>query len=86
MTFEELYKLIESRRESNPDHSNTAKYLHAGKHQISKKLIEEAAESMMAAQFQSKNETATEIAQLIYWAFVLAVASDIKLEELLEQL
>jgi phosphoribosyl-ATP pyrophosphohydrolase len=79
MTFEELYNLLESKRSASPADSQTAKYLELGIHQIGKKVIEEAAEAWMAAEFQSKEETATEISQLLYWTVLLAIASEIDL-------
>ncbi len=48
--------------------------LDAGVHAIGKKIVEEAAEVWMAAEYQSDVETAEEISQLIYHLQVLMVA------------
>ena len=43
-------------------------------HSIGKKIVEEAAEVWMAAEFQSLDETAEEISQLLYHVQVLMIA------------
>jgi len=48
--------------------------LDAGVHAIGKKIVEEAAEVWMAAEFQSDEETAAEMSQLIYHVQVLMLA------------
>ena len=48
--------------------------LDAGVHAIGKKIVEEAAEVWMAAEFQSLDETAEEISQLLYHLQVLMIA------------
>ena len=73
-TFEDLYEELADRAAKRPEGSGTVKLLDAGVHAIGKKLVEEAAESWMAAEFQSDEETAEEISQLIYHAQVMMVA------------
>ena len=55
--------------------------LDAGIHAIGKKLVEEAAESWMAAEHEGKDATAQEISQLLYHAQVLMLASGITLDD-----
>ncbi len=86
MTFEELYKLLESKAEADPSLSNSAKYLSLGTHEIGKKVIEEAAEAWMAAEHESAQATAVEIAQLLYWAALLAISANVSLDEILKEL
>jgi phosphoribosyl-ATP pyrophosphohydrolase len=86
MTFEELYKLLESKIDVDPELSNSAKYLTLGSHEIGKKVIEEAAESWMAAEHESAQATAVEIAQLLYWAALLAISAQVQLEDILNEL
>ena len=43
-------------------------------HKIGKKIVEEAAEVWMAAEFQSKEEAAEEISQLLYHLQVMMLA------------
>jgi len=80
-TFEELWAELSEKAESRPEGSGTVKALDAGVHQIGKKLVEEAAESWMAAEHEGKERTAEEISQLLYHAQVLMLASGITLHD-----
>jgi len=73
-TFDELYEELAARAQERPEGSGTVALLDKGVHAIGKKLVEEAAESWMAAEFQSDEEAAEEISQLIYHAQVMMVA------------
>lgn len=86
MTFEEFYASLTEKREASPETSNSANYLQLGPHAIGKKLVEEAAESWMAANFEGPSRTAEEIAQLIYWAALLAISMDLKIDDILKEL
>ena len=55
--------------------------LDKGVHAIGKKLVEEAAESWMAAEFQSDAETAEEISQLLYHVQVMMIAKGLTLAD-----
>ncbi|TIC80393.1 phosphoribosyl-ATP diphosphatase [Nocardioides sp. GY 10113] len=80
-TFEELFtELVQVSRE-RPDGSGTVRWLDAGVHSIGKKLVEEAAESWMAAEHEGPERTAEEISQLLYHAQVLMIASGLSLED-----
>ena len=50
-------------------------------HEIGKKVVEEAAEVWMAAEYQSKDEAAEEISQLLYHLQVMMLALDLGLED-----
>jgi len=73
-TFDELFAELESKATARPEGSGTVALLDAGVHSIGKKIVEEAAEVWMAAEYQSDDETAAEISQLIYHLQVLMVA------------
>jgi phosphoribosyl-ATP pyrophosphohydrolase len=73
-TFDELFAELTVKAETRPEGSGTVAELDAGVHAIGKKIVEEAAEVWMAAEYQSDQETAEEIAQLIYHLQVLMVA------------
>jgi phosphoribosyl-ATP pyrophosphohydrolase len=81
-TFESLYAEIVSKSTTNTETSNTAKLIAAGVHEIGKKVVEEAAEVWMAAEFQSKDDLALEISQLIYHLQVLMVAKGVSIEDI----
>jgi phosphoribosyl-ATP pyrophosphohydrolase len=73
-SFDGLFAELSEKAVSRPDGSGTVAELDAGVHAIGKKIVEEAAEVWMAAEFQSDEETAAEISQLIYHLQVLMVA------------
>jgi phosphoribosyl-ATP pyrophosphohydrolase len=73
-SFDGLFAELSEKAVSRPEGSGTVKELDAGVHAIGKKIVEEAAEVWMAAEYQSDVETAEEISQLIYHLQVLMVA------------
>ena len=73
-TFDALWEELEQKAAQRPDGSGTVAELDAGVHEIGKKIVEEAAEVWMAAEFQSDDETAAEISQLLYHLQVLMLA------------
>ena len=73
-TFEGLFAELSEKSTTRPEGSGTVAELDAGLHAIGKKIVEEAAEVWMAAEYQSDEETALEISQLIYHLQVLMVA------------
>ncbi|MDH6180963.1 phosphoribosyl-ATP pyrophosphohydrolase [Microbacteriaceae bacterium SG_E_30_P1] len=72
--FDDLFAELSERAESRPSGSRTVELLDGGVHAIGKKIVEEAAEVWMAAEYQSREETAEEISQLLYHLQVLMVA------------
>jgi phosphoribosyl-ATP pyrophosphohydrolase len=80
-TFEELWAELNEKARTRPEGSGTVAQLDAGVHAIGKKLIEEAAESWMAAEFEGKEAAALEISQLLYHAQVLMIATGLTLDD-----
>jgi phosphoribosyl-ATP pyrophosphohydrolase len=80
-TFDELFAELQQKAETRPEGSGTVRALDAGVHAIGKKLVEEAAESWMAAEHEGKERAAEEISQLLYHAQVLMIASGITLDD-----
>ena len=80
-TFDELFAELSEKAQTRPEGSGTVRQLDAGVHAIGKKLIEEAAESWMAAEHEGREATALEISQLLYHAQVLMIASGLSLED-----
>ena len=74
-TFEQLWAELADKAERRPDGSGTVRRLDEGVHAIGKKLVEEAAESWMAAEHESPERAAEEISQLLYHAQVLMLAT-----------
>ena len=73
-TFEQIYALVADRAVTRPDGSGTVRELDAGVHFIGKKIVEEAAEVWMAAEYEGDERTAEEISQLLYHLQVLMLA------------
>lgn len=73
-TFDDLFLELGERAVTRPAGSGTVAELDAGVHAIGKKIVEEAAEVWMAAEYQSDDETAMEISQLLYHVQVMMVA------------
>ena len=73
-TFDELFLELGEKAATRPAGSGTVAELDAGVHAIGKKIVEEAAEVWMAAEYQSNDETAEEISQLLYHLQVLMLA------------
>ncbi len=80
-TFEDLWAELSTKAVERPEGSGTVTELDAGVHTIGKKLLEEAAESWMAAEHEGKEATALEISQLLYHAQVLMIASGLTLDD-----
>ena len=80
-TFEELWQELNDKAVTRPDGSGTVQALDAGVHAIGKKLVEEAAESWMAAEHEGKDRAAEEISQLLYHAQVLMLAAGLELDD-----
>ncbi|WKD57664.1 Phosphoribosyl-ATP pyrophosphatase [Corynebacterium capitovis DSM 44611] len=70
-TFDELYAELATRAQLRPDGSSTVEALDKGEHFIGKKIIEEAGEVWIAAEYQSDEELAEEMSQLMYWTQVM---------------
>jgi len=80
-TFDELWSELSEKATTRPEGSGTVRQLDAGVHAIGKKLVEEAAESWMAAEHESPARAAEEISQLLYHAQVLMLACDLTLDD-----
>ncbi|OYO22137.1 phosphoribosyl-ATP diphosphatase [Enemella dayhoffiae] len=80
-SFEGLFAELTETVRNRPEGSSTVQRLDAGVHAIGKKVVEEAAEVWMAAEYQSKEEAAEEISQLLYHLQVMMIALDLDLED-----
>jgi phosphoribosyl-ATP pyrophosphohydrolase len=80
-SFESLYAELSEKVSSADPGSSTVARVKAGVHEIGKKIVEEAAEVWMAAEFQSTDDAALEISQLLYHLQVLMLALDLDLED-----
>jgi phosphoribosyl-ATP pyrophosphohydrolase len=85
-TFDDLFAELSDKAASRPEGSGTVAELDAGVHAIGKKIVEEAAEVWMAAEFQSDAEAAEEISQLLYHVQVMMIAKGLSLADVYRHL
>ena len=84
--LQELYEVIEDRRIHPKEGSYTNYLFEKGLDKILKKVGEEAAEVIIAAKNQSKEEIVYETADLFYHLMVLMVERGVKLDDIYEEL
>jgi phosphoribosyl-ATP pyrophosphohydrolase len=80
-TFDSLFTELSETARDRPAGSGTVERLDAGVHEIGKKIVEEAAEVWMAAEYESADATAAEISQLLYHLQVLMLAKGLTLDD-----
>lgn len=85
-SFDELFAELSEKAVTRPEGSDTVARLDAGVHTIGKKIVEEAAEVWMAAEYESDEECAEEISQLLYHLQVLMLAKGISLKDVYSHL
>ena len=85
-TFDDLFAELSDKARERPEGSGTVAQLDAGIHAIGKKIVEEAAEVWMAAEYQSDDATAEEVSQLLYHLQVLLIAKGLTLNDVYRHL
>ena len=80
MTFEEIYTLVKQRKLEMPEGKSTTELFRKGPDGIGKKLVEEAAESWMAARFESRDAQALELSQVLYYVACMMAEKGLTLE------
>ncbi|HPU12933.1 MAG TPA: phosphoribosyl-ATP diphosphatase [Aeromicrobium sp.] len=85
-TFDGLFAELSEKAATRPEGSRTVAELDGGVHAIGKKLVEEAAESWMAAEHEGPARAAEEISQLLYHAQVMMIAAGISLDDVYSHL
>lgn len=84
--FETLFHELAQRLEERPADSGTVAAFDKGIHTLGKKVIEEAGEVWIAAEYQSDEELAEEISQLLYWLQVVMHKRGLSLEDIYKYL
>ena len=79
--FDELFAELQHKATTHDPNSRTVEALAQGKHAIGKKILEEAGEVWMAAEYEDREKTAEEISQLLYHVQVMMLACDLTLED-----
>ncbi len=85
-TFEDLFAELSKKVQDRPAGSRTVAEFESGVHGIGKKVVEEAAEVWMAAEYESDAECAEEISQLLYHLQVLMLAKGLTLQDVYKHL
>jgi phosphoribosyl-ATP pyrophosphohydrolase len=85
-TFDSLFAELQVTAQTRPEGSGTVRQLDAGVHAIGKKIVEEAAEVWMAAEYESDDACAEEISQLLYHLQVLMLSKGLTLEDVQKHL
>lgn len=80
-TFDGLFEELKAKAAPADPESGTVRELNRGKHFIGKKVVEEAGEVWMAAEYEGREKTAEEISQLLYHLQVMMIANDLELED-----
>lgn len=80
-TFDGLYAELAAKLAAADPASGTVRAVGEGVHAAGKKVVEEAAESWMAAEHESPQRTAEEISQLLYRVQVLMLARGLTLDD-----
>ncbi|WP_430592944.1 phosphoribosyl-ATP diphosphatase [Humidisolicoccus flavus] len=73
-TFDSLFLELQKTVEAGTPGSGTVAAVERGVHSIGKKVVEEAAEVWMAAEYEGDEQTALEISQLLYHLQVMMIA------------
>lgn len=85
-TFDSLFAELSERISARPEGSGTVTAFDKGVHHLGKKVIEEAGEVWIAAEYQSDTELAEEISQLMYWTQVMMLKRGLSLEDVYRHL
>ena len=85
-SFDALFAELTDKAAARPDGSGTVAALDAGVHEIGKKVVEEAAEVWMAAEYEDGDRTAEEISQLLYHVQVMMLARGLTLDDVYKHL
>ncbi len=80
-TFEELFAELKRKAAAKDPESGTVKELAKGTHGIGKKIMEEAGEVWIAAEYEGRERTSEEISQLIYHLQVMMIDRGLELED-----
>jgi len=84
--LQRVYNLILERRQNPKPGSYTNSLLEKGVDKIGKKLVEEAAETLIAAKNDSRDEIAFEASDLVYHLLVLLANADLSLDDIYAEL
>ena len=85
-TFESLFAELQSKAQQRQKGSLTVEELGKGTHFIGKKIVEEAGETWLAAEYEGADRTAEEMSQLIYHLQVMMIDRGVTLDDIYKNL
>lgn len=85
-TFDELFDELHAKVQSGDPTSSTVKEHAGGVHAIGKKIVEEAAEVWMAAEYETVEDFTVEASQLIYHLQVMMLAKGVTPQDIYTKL
>ncbi|RLK59124.1 phosphoribosyl-ATP diphosphatase [Actinokineospora cianjurensis] len=85
-TFDQLFAELTDRATTRPEGSGTVRALDDGVHAQGKKVLEEAGEVWIAAEYQTDAQLAEEISQLLYRVQVLMLGRGLTLDDVYKYL
>ena len=84
--LEQIYTVIEDRRQADPDSSWTAKLLSKGPEKCAEKFGEEAVEAIIEAVKGDRERLTSEAADVLYHLLVMLAARDVALSDVMDEL
>jgi len=84
--LQELYAVVEERKEKRPEGSYTTYLFNSGLDKILKKVGEEATETIVAAKNEDSGRLVSETSDLVYHLLVMLVERGVSLDEVLAEL
>ena len=84
--LQDLFKLIQERKDQRPEGSYTTYLFNSGLDKILKKIGEEAAETIIAAKNEDRKPLSAEISDLLYHLLVLMAERDVSLQDIQTEL
>lgn len=85
-TLNKIYEIIDGKKKADPAKSYVASLLTGGTKKISKKVVEEAGETIIAALSESKERIVSESADLLFHLLVLLYAKKVKPDDVMKEL
>jgi len=85
-SFEDLFRELQQKVAAKDPESGTVRLVAKGRHAIGKKIMEEAGEVWMAAEYEGREKTAEEISQLIYHLQVMMIDCGLELDDVYKYL
>ena len=85
-SFEDLFLELTKKVNENDPNSGTVKEISKGAHFIGKKILEEAGEVWIAAEYEGNERTAEEMSQLLYHLQAMMIAKGISLDDVYKYL